>query len=162
MENKIYFNLSTTRTHSGWQNKICDIHESTRKRKRRGMYRSLDERNQEYKRQRIPWQDEGYCESPCSNLLFSVCFHQYERTIFPILAGLYSPPPSIPFRYVGVLYAALCHSDHTPISELTVPARPTRPSSIWVKPRVAAGTVKSHRSEMSRNWVAVRCLQADD
>lgn len=57
-------------------------------------------------------------------------------------------------------HAVFFHCRYTPIKLLSVPARPTKPSSSLTQLRADRGTVRSQRSEVSCSRLAVRSLQA--
>lgn len=59
---------------------------------------------------------------------------------------------------VDSIYAVFFQTVYTPSSELTVPARPTSPSSRLANPSAEVGTVRSQRSEMSWRVAALRSL----
>lgn len=54
--------------------------------------------------------------------------------------------------------AVFFHIATNPIRLLTVPAIPTMPSSRLTQPSAEVGMVRSHKSEMSCNWLADRSL----
>ena len=54
--------------------------------------------------------------------------------------------------------AVFFHCVYTPIKLLTVPAKPTIPSSKLARPIAVAGTVKSAKSEISCKLIAARSL----
>jgi hypothetical protein len=60
--------------------------------------------------------------------------------------------------YLILPHAVFCHTVYTPIKLLTVPARPTMPSSRLRYPNAEMGTVRSQMSEMSWILAAVLCL----
>lgn len=61
--------------------------------------------------------------------------------------------------FYALLYAVFFQVPHTPIKLLTVPAKPTIPSSKFRYARAVLGIVKSQRSEISCKLIKARSLQ---